>query len=285
LSDSLHPPAERLAEYVEGLLSSAEKEGVDRHLAACAACREVVAETVALIAPASVEPRGDSRLLPFRSRIAGAVLGIGLSAAAALALFFVPAGLWREQPPFEVLNAAYSARRSIELRFPHAAFGPMRVTRGAPLTDQSPAVLEALSSIRRQLEKPNRDASWYHADGVASLLMRDYDEAIRSLERAADAGEASPDLSIHMAVAYFERAEANDAPQDYTKAVELLTQALQREPGNATALFNRGIILSRLKRFDAAIQDFDGALKVEPDKQWADEARSRLAAAREAQGR
>src|SRR5262245_10043671 len=45
-----HLSAERIAEYIEGVLTAAERADVERHLADCAECRELVSDTMDLIA-------------------------------------------------------------------------------------------------------------------------------------------------------------------------------------------------------------------------------------------
>lgn len=286
VDDGRHPAAERLAEYADGVLEVEARAEIERHLADCAECRAVVMETVAFLedSSASAASAPALRVVPFRSR--RWVTGVaGLAAAAALVLAVVPGARWWDRPPFAALDEAYSRQRPVEVRFPHANYGPLRVTRGGAIADQLPSVLDALSSIRRRLQSPDADARWFHASGSAALLMWQYDDAIRSLERAADLGERSPDLWIDLASAYFERAEANNTPHDYTNAVELLTKALVADPANPSALFNRAVVFSKLKQFDAAIADFNAALKSERDPGWASELRSRLKEAEEGRAR
>jgi tetratricopeptide (TPR) repeat protein len=285
-----HPDFERLARYVEGSLEASDVLEIEEHLLRCARCREVVAEASELMSAESAAPpeTGGRRARPFRfRRRAGITAGIAVLAAAAatVILALVPAARWWYRPPFAALNGAYTGRRPLELRFPHASYGPLVVTRGSSAIDQPPAVLDALSAIRRKLDDPNADARWHHAYGLAALLMWQYDDAVRSLQRAADLGERTPDLWIDLASAHFERAEANNTPQEYTAAVELLAKALAAEPSNAAALFNRAVVFSKLNLFDAAIADFKAALQIERDKGWIEELRSKLADAEERRAR
>ncbi|MBB4196751.1 tetratricopeptide (TPR) repeat protein [Rhodoblastus sphagnicola] len=52
---------------------------------------------------------------------------------------------------------------------------------------------------------------------------------------------------------------------DRARALDLLGEALALQPNHAVALDNRGVILKDLRRYDAALADFDRALALEPD--------------------
>ena len=65
------PELEALAAFVEGRLEGAEQAAVIEHLSDCEACREVVAESRALLAeldPAAAAPQAPARPLEFRPR-------------------------------------------------------------------------------------------------------------------------------------------------------------------------------------------------------------------------
>ncbi len=96
-----HPSAERLAEYLDDVLSKADRAAVERHLADCADCRELVSDTMDLIAGeepiVKVKPSGDPFRLVGRALQAGAwtvrnnprlvkAVTAGLAAAAILVL-------------------------------------------------------------------------------------------------------------------------------------------------------------------------------------------------------
>lgn len=102
----------RLNEYVDGLLSPAERQAVEQHVAGCAGCREAVAKLRALLAeaaglPRSIKPGRD--LWPgIGDRIAGsreagsgkrwwsaAAFWGGGGALAAAAVFLLALGIYR----------------------------------------------------------------------------------------------------------------------------------------------------------------------------------------------
>jgi tetratricopeptide (TPR) repeat protein len=53
--------------------------------------------------------------------------------------------------------------------------------------------------------------------------------------------------------------------KNQTRAVELISKAIQIDPGNAVAYSNRGIALQKLERWDAALLDYDHAIAIRPD--------------------
>ena len=181
-------------------------------------------------------------------------------------------------PPLHQLTLAYSARRSLELQIPGAAYAPVRIERGAAprLADLPAALLESEVLIRRHLDSRPDDPAWLHAQGRAALLQWDFDGAIRAFQTAADLGIRSPEFLVDFASAYFERAERLGAALDYAGAVEKLGQALAMQPYYPPALFNRAVVYGKLFQYDPAIADFEEYLRRETDAGWRAEARKRL---------
>lgn len=198
-----------------------------------------------------------------------AVLVIGLGIGVGL--------LTREMgaPPLRQLAQAYSARRNLELQIPGAPYAPIRIERGggSSLGDLPPALLESQLRIKQHLDRNPGDPAWLHAQGRTALLLWDFDAALRSFQTAADLGAKSPDFLTDFATAYFERAERNGAAIDYALSLEKLGQALQQDPANLPALFNRAIVRGKLAQFDPAIADLEDYLRREPDPGWREEAR------------
>jgi anti-sigma factor RsiW len=88
LDDRRHPDAEQLAEYADGVLGADVRAEVEEHLVDCAACRTVLAETMAFVGTEWVGRRtmgavSGRRVVPFRKRrwATGAVTGLATAAA------------------------------------------------------------------------------------------------------------------------------------------------------------------------------------------------------------
>src|SRR6266478_9250479 len=152
----------------------------------------------------------------------------GLALLAAVSFW----GLLRVQQPAigDLLATAYTEQRTIELRIPGAAYGPVRLVRGSAdrsRLDRPQALLEGEARIARELAKAPASPTWLQAMGRADLLDWNYEAAIASLQRALNIQPDSPSLMTDLASAYFERAEANNRMTDYAAAVELLNRALK----------------------------------------------------------
>src|SRR5215468_3032546 len=77
------PDSEQLAAYADGFLEEPERQSITEHLADCAECRMVWAETMAFLATESgTAPAPEVRPFPFRQWALGA--GAALAAAAAI---------------------------------------------------------------------------------------------------------------------------------------------------------------------------------------------------------
>jgi tetratricopeptide (TPR) repeat protein len=186
-----------------------------------------------------------------------------------------------QQPAInDLLATAYTEQRTLDLRIPGAAHGPVRLVRGSAdrsRLDRPPALLEGEARIARELAKAPASPTWLQAMGRADVLDWNYEAAIGSLQRALGIQPDSPSLMIDLASAYFERGEANTRMTDYAAAVELLNGVLKTSPDDPVALFNRAVVYERMHLYDQAIQDWQRYLRVDPGSAWTVEAKKRLA--------
>lgn len=140
-----------------------------------------------------------------------------------------------------------------------------------------PALLKAEEEIARHTT--DKDGRWSHARARAELLEFKPDAALRDLEAVVRVqGGKSPAVLIDMATAHVERADMFDLPQENGIAIEALSEALQHEPHNAVALYNRAIVYERTMMFGSAIADWNAYIQLAPDDAWKSDARTRLKA-------
>jgi CHAT domain-containing protein/tetratricopeptide (TPR) repeat protein len=178
----------------------------------------------------------------------------------------------------QLLAEAYTEQRTLELRIPGAKFAPMRLQRGrvGSALDRSPQLLKAEFLIAESLRRHPDDPTWLRAKGQADLLDNNYEAAIAALQRAIDLEPNSPSVLVDLASAYFERGEAQDRPEDYGMAVDLLGKALAEKPDDVVGTFNRAIISERIFLYTQAIADWEHYLTLDPRGEWAGEAQERL---------
>jgi CHAT domain-containing protein len=200
-----------------------------------------------------------------------------------LVLFAVFAGLWLNwtQPQKraeELLAAAYTHQRTMELRIPGADYAPLRIERGSSRSrlQSTPDLLEAEAIIARNLQRHATDPVWLQAKARADLLEGNYGTAIETLERVRDVQPNSPAVMTDLATAYFQRGEAEDRAGDYGIAVDLLSRALAIKPDSSIALFNRAIASERLFLYKQALDDWERYLQIDPHGIWSGEAKQRL---------
>jgi CHAT domain-containing protein/cytochrome c-type biogenesis protein CcmH/NrfG len=208
-------------------------------------------------------------------------------ALAAIALVVVAGwlALLMLRPPSaeQLLAQAYTEHRTLEVRIPGAKYAPMRVERatGGSSLDKSPSLLRAEALIGENLRKNPNDPMWLQAKARADLLDGNFESAIKSLQRALETQPDSPGLLTDLASAYFLRAESADRPIDYGNAIESLGKALAKSPDDPVALFNQALACERMFLYTQAVDDWEHYLRVDPQGEWAEDARKRLAVLKE----
>jgi CHAT domain-containing protein len=184
---------------------------------------------------------------------------------------------WWWPSPERLLAQAYSEHRILELRIPGAEFAPLATERGADrsLMTQNPTLLEAEDLIGRRYRRSPRDPYWLRMQARADLLNGNYAPAIATLTEAQSLeGRDDPSLLTDLASGYFERAEATGKDADYGQAIELLGNVLDKNPHDEVALFNKALVLEKLRLNSQAVDTWEEYLHLFPHGSWADEAKS-----------
>jgi tetratricopeptide (TPR) repeat protein len=183
----------------------------------------------------------------------------------------------------QLLAQAYTEHRTLEVRIPGARYAPMQAQRGTGQSDfdKPQSLLRAEALISENLRKNPSDALWLQDRARADLLNGNYDSAIKSLQRALETQPDSPSLLTDLGSAYFVRGESAHRPIDYGNAIESLGKALGKSPDDPVALFNHALACERLFLYTQAIDDWEHYLRVDPQSDWADDARKRRASIQE----
>jgi len=206
---------------------------------------------------------------------------VGVAAVAVVAWI----GVRTMRPPSaeQLLAQAYTEHRTLEVRIPGAKYAPMRVERsGAGSSfDKPQSLLKAEALISESLQSHPNDSVWLGAKARAEMLDGSYDDAIKTLQRALESNPDSPELLTDLGSAYFLRAESADLPIDYGNSIDSFGRALSKNPDDPVALFNRALACEKLFLYTQAVDDWEHYLRIEPRSEWAEEARSRLAAVRD----
>jgi CHAT domain-containing protein/Flp pilus assembly protein TadD len=212
--------------------------------------------------------------LPRRSRAALLAAGLVLIAAGS---WWIATRSARERRTVEALLAeAYSRQRTFEFRLPALTYASVLVQRGDRAAFARPvSLLEAESLIARRLAGDPDNAEWLRLRARAEMLDRNFDDAVSTLKRAADAQPDDASLLADLGVAYALRAEGERREIDYGAAIDTLWRFLRARPDSPLALFNRAVVYERMFLYDDARKDWERYLQLDPAGGWAAEARVR----------
>jgi CHAT domain-containing protein len=202
--------------------------------------------------------------------------------AAAVLLCCVAGALWyvRQESVDQLLVAAYNEHRPTELRIPGGSdvsvYSPTRESGGQ---SQGTDLLKAKLRVEEGSQAHPQSARWNDAMGQVALLEQNWQSAFTYLQLAQLQSESPSRVEFDLGVAYFERAEALQAPEDYARAIESFTAFMKRNGRtDAVTLYNRGICFERIGLLADALSDFSAAEKLEPDARWRKEIRSKVEA-------
>ena len=286
-----HPDTETIAALIDGRLTDAERADVQRHLAECDDCFELVRESIAVrasletaVAPA---PRVQKRSWPLR--------GWALAAAITLVAFVG----YRVVAPTLESPEAQAAKLSRQQRglptLLHGAFANAApdgsidsvgtrasATRGANgmrVVAEYPRLAAVEGELRELVEtRRPRDLKAWRALGVSLLHRGAHDDAIRNLQRAAELAPDDVGVMNDLAAAHLNRFRRSESWEDLLDAFELLGRATRSEPTDDPALaYNLALAYDELLDRPSAGPGLDSqtrrlawqqAIERQPDETW-----------------
>ena len=272
-----------IAAHVERRLEPSEAARMDEHIAGCADCYQVFADTVEFgLAEGGaardhrIPAHTGSRLAPARRRLIQLAAGLAMAAGLFGALTLVRS---HRAPVSAVaqLVEAIGTQRFVEPRltggFAHGRLVVLRSGEAPQKLDAQPAaVIAAVAKIRAQAEGDTSPKT-LGALGVTYLVSGDVAAAVKALESATAQEPDNPGLLSDLAAAYLARAEQMDEPADLPKALEVAEKAITLKNPPTEVWFNRALALEKLHLVDAARKAWDDYLERDAASGWADEAR------------
>ena len=255
-------------ELAAGLVAGEPADRMLEHASECDRCAAVLKASIEIFGDASTEIVAiDMPRRPIRRPVL-----MWLAAVAALLVCVI--AFWqfrgRNEPPLVELARFYSDHRTLELRLSNSLYGPMRSTRAAD-ADPPVELLEIGQRISAGLLSNPGDPRWLRAEARLSLLEWKPDIALRDLNALPALEDAD---ALDLATAHYQSAALRGG-NGFDIAAELLRTAVEKNPSNAAAWFNLGLVEERLNRNSKAIEAFEKALLAPDSPGWKAEASQR----------
>lgn len=274
---------ELLAAYADGSATPEERTRVEEHLAECGDCRAILAETAAFAAAGGAVRA--PRAIPFRRR--RLVTGVAAVLAVAAALVLAVRTGWLDRLTGRhsdseltqlVAAVATEPTRPVDGRltggFRYAP--PPVVMRGGEPREPSPDVRIAAAEIEKRARAHALSDTRALAD--AYLATGELDRALDLLRDAVAEHGGTAALQNDLAVCYLARAKKTASAQDAAQALSAAAAATRQAPTLAEAWFNRALALDLLGPPSAAREAWREYLRLDPNSEWAAEAKRRLTA-------
>jgi len=253
------PTCEQLGAYLDGALS--DQGAFEAHLLTCTRCQTELEAGMQIMAAGAALTKAAKRphaVIAASFQWRRLMVFVAATAAAAAIVFLVIRLRPSQMPGVESrIAAALSPRRSLDFRLPFEPLDrhrPYDVPRGR----RAPELISNALTAEVETELPK--------SALAAVLIARSDLA--QAEAVLENAGIDDNLELDRAAL----AIARDSP---TEALAHLDEVLTRSPGNPIALWNRGIVLDRLRLPLAAAESFRDAARSDAPA-WAVEANERL---------
>jgi CHAT domain-containing protein/Tfp pilus assembly protein PilF len=291
---------ELIDDYLKNALTDEEKRRFEDHFLLTAERQQKLRFAKALKRYVSAETEGATeeapeivlRPSPQRTSWVRAFFASPLRAVAAvLILAALCTGFWRVflyqsdvSKGMLALKTAYRQQRPTEARITEFDYARLGQTRGG---DSSARIDNAsLSRAERYLLDAAEDhpgADSFHALGRFYLAGQKFDQAIEQFKKALQTKPDDAELHTDMGAALLERgkldklnrAEGKSA-EDFAESLEHLNRAIELNPSQLEAIFNRALCHKHMGLTEEALADWRMYLEKDPNSSWANEARDDL---------
>ncbi|MDQ3818242.1 MAG: CHAT domain-containing protein [Acidobacteriota bacterium] len=235
-------------------------------------------------APAIVlKPQHTSRLSAFFGSPLRAV-------AAVLILAALGAGFWRlflyqsdVMKGMLALKSAYREQRPTEARITGFDYAPLGQTRGGESTRVDNASLSRAERYLKDAADDHPGADSFHALGRYYLAEQRFDQAIEQFKKALKTKPDDAQLRADLGAAFLEKGkldklnkEEGKGAEDFAESLEHLNRAIELNPTQLEAVFNRALSHMYMGLAEEARADWRLYLEKDPNSSWANEARQYL---------
>lgn len=182
------------------------------------------------------------------------------------------------------LRAAYRGQRPTESRLTvNFDYAPLRKTRGdAPSTGDEKARTRAEFLLLEAAKNPS-NAEARHALGLLYLSETKFDRALEELYFAEKLAPGNAKLYSDIGAALFEKAvqaedegKFDEVAENLALSLKFINQALEIDDARLEALFNKALVLQKMKLTNQAREAWQKYLEKDAGLTWANEARRNL---------
>ena len=179
------------------------------------------------------------------------------------------------------LNRAYRIERPLEARITNFDYAPFGQVRG-----ESEEKIDTRERNRVQITSEDAatdrpTAANLHTLARIYLAKKNFDEALKEIEKAARLDSQNAEILSDTGVIYLERSktlpeENGEAMEMQAKALDYFDKAITLNPDLPAARFNKAIALQKLNSPTESRKAWEDYLNLDADSQWAEEARQNL---------
>lgn len=179
------------------------------------------------------------------------------------------------------LNKAFKNERPLDARISAFEYAPKTNTRGGAEEKIDTIELSRAENLIFKNASENQNAENLHALGRLYLAKKEFDEAIKQLEKSEKLDSQNPQTQNDLGVAYLEKSRILSDEESLKtelsgKALDRFKKALDLNPNLHEAHFNSAINLQLLNLKSQAKEAWTQYLNFDSNSNWAEEARRNL---------
>jgi CHAT domain-containing protein/cytochrome c-type biogenesis protein CcmH/NrfG len=179
------------------------------------------------------------------------------------------------------LNRAYRIQRPLETRITNLDYAPFGQVRGESDTKIDIRESNRAQIISQDAAADHPTASNLHTLARTYLTKKDFNEALKEIEKAARMDSQNAEILSDTGVIYLEKSKTlsednGEAMELKAKALDYFDKAIAISPDLLAARFNKAIVLQTLNSPTEARKAWQDYLNLDADSQWAEEARQNL---------
>lgn len=272
-------------EYVQGLLTDRDREAFERCFVTTAEARLKVDLAASLqryatvhdvrrAGPPSVGTRRWRLLSIPYLRAAAAVITV---AGCALVVWLIVSRNGDLDRGIAALRKAHREARPTQARITGFVYAPFHETRGpTPLSSNDRVAVELAERMILTVAVDDRGSpKVLHALGQLYLSRLEFARAATELRAALEKAPDDPGIHSDLGAALLEQAlQGSDGQEVLGESLTHLTRAIELDGSLREARFNRAVCNEALKLWVAAEEDWQRYVELDPESQWAEEAKA-----------